>query len=172
MGKMHPQRTKLILLIASFSLSLCGVVTLVSIYLPWAVHTCGVDLLCEEWQYSLSQLAEIAEWMGAGALPQPTLILIGSICIIVFSLLAFIVEIREGSRKMVCILSFSTTLAAILVLAGALWAYFAVEELPINPNFDYGIGFYLTSTIAVLVIVVGIVAALLTSTSSRIREEQ
>ena len=172
MGKMPPRRTKLILLIASFPLSLFGVVTLVSIYLPWAVHTCGIDLLCEEWRYSLSQLAGIAELIGAGTLPQPTLILIASICIIVFSLVAFIVDIREGSRRIVRILSFSTTLAAVLVLAGALWAYFAVDELIFLKDFVYGIGFYLAITFAVLVIVVGIVTALLASISSRIKEEQ
>jgi len=125
-------------------LLVCGVIALVGIFLPWASD--GV--------ISISGWEAFSDF-GIDEAPEPLLVFIGSIFLLVFALPAVIVSANpEGSQKVLLSLCILASLGAAVGIGGASWFLFGAIDNDAVELLSYG--FYISYAASALGLIFGI----------------
>jgi len=125
-------------------LLVCGVIALVGIFLPWASD--GV--------ISISGWEAFSDF-GIDEAPEPLLVFIGSILLLVFALPAVIVSANpEGSQKVLLSLCILASLGAAVGIGGASWFLFGAIDNDAVELLSYG--FYISYAASALGLIFGI----------------
>ena len=133
-------------------LLLCGIIALVGIFLPWV----GDDIL------SISGWEAFSDF-GIDEVPEPFLVFIGSILLLVFALPAVIVSANpEGSQKVLLSLCILASLGAAVGIGGASWFLSGAINNDAVELLSYG--FYASYAAAALGLVFGIIVSVRAAT--------
>ena len=135
---------------------LCGIAVLIGVFLPWISGPAWWPATI-----TLSGWGGISQY-GLNDATEACLVFLGGILMIGFALPAVIASLTfKGSQKMVRNLSILSSVAALLAVGGALWAFIPIVS---DGLIDFiGYGFYISFVAAILGLVSGIIVSVRTA---------
>jgi len=127
-------------------LMVCGILALVGLFLPWgSISMFGFTVSVSGWD-------TMTAW-------EPTLVLIGSIILLICSITALVLGIVQKARGVVIGMGITSVLAAVMVLAGPVKILIEVATDELASMSFLGVGIYLCIAAAVIAFIFGILAA-------------